>query len=243
MQIIGDYHTHTTYSHGKDNIEDNIKAAIDKGLRVIAITDHGYGHLGFGVKRHRFQEMREEIDALKIKYPQIDILLGVESNLLSIDGDLDLDDEIMPYFDILICGYHFGSSLKHWVKDAPLHLCNMLKGLHPYFYRQAEKFNTRALIGAMEKYPLFFISHPGAKGPIDVRAVARVAFKNNILLEINNSHGHLTVRDILLAKSENARFIINSDAHQSDKVGSFEESVKRAEAAGVTSAEVFNAMI
>jgi putative hydrolase len=243
MRILGDYHTHTTYSHGLGSIEDNVKAALEKGLKVIAITDHGFGHLGFGVKKYRFKDMRREIDALKSVYPQIDILLGVEANLLSIDGDLDLDDSILPYFDILICGYHFGSTLKNWWRDAPLHLCNMLKKVHPYFYEKAKQFNTRALIGAMDKYPLFFISHPGAKGPIDVKKVARKAFEKNVLLEINNSHGHLTVKDILLAKGENAKFIINSDAHHPSRVGTFELSLERAALSGLEAQDIFNASV
>lgn len=243
MRILGDYHTHTTYSHGHGSIEDNIKMALEKGLKVIAITDHGFGHLGFGVKKERFKDMRHEIDVLKPLYPQIEILLGVEANLLSIDGDLDIDDSILPYFDIVICGYHFGSTLKNWWRDSPLHLCNMLKNLHPYFYEQARKYNTRALIGAMEKYTLFFISHPGAKGPIDVKKVARKAFEKNVLLEINNAHGHLTVKDILLAKSENAKFIINSDAHHPSRVGTFDLALDRALQSGLDVQDIFNATI
>ncbi len=243
MQILGDYHTHTTFSHGLGSIEDNVKAALLKGLKVIAITDHGHGHLGFGVKKERFLEMRREIDALKPQYPAIEILLGVEANLLSLEGHLDLDESIMPYFDILICGYHFGSTLKHFRKDFPLHACNMLKNVHPYFFNRAREINTKALVGAMEKYPLFFISHPGAKGPIDVRELARAAFRKNVLLEINNSHGHLTLKDILLAKSENVKFIINSDAHQPSKVGCFELSIDRAITAGLEAKDIFNAKI
>lgn len=28
MEILGDYHTHTVFSHGHGSIEDNVKAAI-----------------------------------------------------------------------------------------------------------------------------------------------------------------------------------------------------------------------
>ncbi|WDC83585.1 PHP domain-containing protein [Caloramator sp. mosi_1] len=45
IKIIGDYHTHTIYSHGKGTIEDNVKAAINKGLKEIVISDHGPGHM------------------------------------------------------------------------------------------------------------------------------------------------------------------------------------------------------
>ncbi|MBF1138496.1 MAG: PHP domain-containing protein [[Eubacterium] sulci] len=46
-----DYHTHTTFSHGTGSIEDNVKVAISKGLKALAISDHGPGHLTYGVKR------------------------------------------------------------------------------------------------------------------------------------------------------------------------------------------------
>ena len=41
MKILDDYHTHTKYSHGVGTIEDNVKSAIKKNLKTIAITDHG----------------------------------------------------------------------------------------------------------------------------------------------------------------------------------------------------------
>ena len=44
-EMIFDYHTHTVFSHGKGTIEDNVKAAIDAGLKAVAISDHGPGHL------------------------------------------------------------------------------------------------------------------------------------------------------------------------------------------------------
>ena len=51
MEILGDYHTHTVFSHGHGSIEDNVKAAIKMGLKEIAITDHGFSHNSYGVRR------------------------------------------------------------------------------------------------------------------------------------------------------------------------------------------------
>ena len=92
MKILADYHTHTIYSHGKGTIEDNVKVAISKGIETIGISDHGYGHLTYGIKRDDILRMREEIDKLNEKYKnQINILLGVECNILDHKGNIDFD--------------------------------------------------------------------------------------------------------------------------------------------------------
>ena len=59
MNITVDYHTHTTYSHGKGSILDNALSAKERGLSEIAITDHGYGHHAFGIKQKKLPEMKE----------------------------------------------------------------------------------------------------------------------------------------------------------------------------------------
>ena len=45
LKVVADYHTHTIYSDGKGTIEQNVKSAIDKGLEIIGISDHGYKHM------------------------------------------------------------------------------------------------------------------------------------------------------------------------------------------------------
>lgn len=53
MRILSDYHTHTIYSHGKGTIEENVEAARKIGLKILAISDHGPGHMGFGIKKKK----------------------------------------------------------------------------------------------------------------------------------------------------------------------------------------------
>ena len=118
LKVVADYHTHTIYSDGKGTIEQNVKSAIDKGLEIIGISDHGYKHMGFGVKYNLFEKMRYEIDLMKEKYPQIKILLGVECNILDDRGNIDIDDKILRYFDYVMAGYHFGSMPTRWTSAA-----------------------------------------------------------------------------------------------------------------------------
>ena len=117
MKIFADYHTHTIYSHGKGTIRDNVEEARRKGLKEVAITDHGPGHIGFGVSHENLKKMRKEINAMRKEYPDIKILLGVEANIINVDGDLDVNEEDLKTIDILLAGFHNGAKPKTF-KDA-----------------------------------------------------------------------------------------------------------------------------
>ena len=65
MLLYGDYHTHTTYSrhnHGKGTVLENASVAANKGLKQIAITDHGFNHILFGLRRRKLAALRAECD-------------------------------------------------------------------------------------------------------------------------------------------------------------------------------------
>lgn len=82
--FLGDYHTHTVYSHGKGTVEDNVRAAIAAGLKQLAITDHGFRHLTYNVRRGDWPYIMGDVEAARQKYPQIDIFLGLETNFNSL---------------------------------------------------------------------------------------------------------------------------------------------------------------
>src|SRR5690554_1246203 len=107
-RMVYDIHTHTTFSHGKGTIEDNIKAAISRGLSCIGISDHGPGHVLYGVKRKDLPSMKNEIEGLKLKYKDIEILLGVEANIINPSGRLDVTSEDIKNLDYVLAGYHYG---------------------------------------------------------------------------------------------------------------------------------------
>ncbi|MDF2531288.1 MAG: hypothetical protein K0Q65_869, partial [Clostridia bacterium] len=106
IKLYADYHTHTIYSHGTGTIMDNVMSARSKGLTEIAITDHGIRHLTFAVKKKNIAIMRDEINRINEKCDGIKVLLGMECNIISSEGDIDMNDEIRKYLDILLVGYH-----------------------------------------------------------------------------------------------------------------------------------------
>lgn len=215
MQILADYHTHTIYSHGKGTIEDNVKVAISKGIKTIGISDHGYKHMAYGVKIKDIAKMREEIDKLNEKYKEINILLGMECNILDEKGNIDLNDKFSSYLDYIMAGYHFGSTPKS-IKSLINHCDNYLAKSE-----RAKEHNTNAIINAMKNNDIFIITHPGDKGDVYIEDIAKVAKNTDTRLEINSSHGFLNVKQIKEIKHIGNKFIIGSDAHIPQNVGDF----------------------
>ncbi|HAS73183.1 MAG TPA: histidinol-phosphatase [Clostridiales bacterium UBA8960] len=238
MVVVADYHMHTKLSgDSKNDLESIVLKAISIGLKEIAITDHGPAHSGFGVKKSEYVKLRSKIDQLNEKYPQINILLGLEANLLGTDGEIDIDSEMWEIIDWVNAGYHFGSNLS---KDFDLHLINLLSKFSKKYYKLAKANNTKSMVNAMRKNKINMLTHPGAKGPIDVDEVAKVAAEVGTLLEINNSHGHLTVEEIKIAMRYPVKFAVCSDAHNIENVGNVSGALDRAYIAGVDGSMIYN---
>jgi putative hydrolase len=239
--LTADYHTHTRYSHGKGTIEQNVLAARKLGLKKIAITDHGFNHIGIGMRIQNIGTMRKEIDGLREKYDDIEILFGVEANLISMDGDIDIPQEYIGDFDIILMGFH-KAVVPFSLRDGwRLFARNALYSVIPTGHCDRLRYdNTMAMIRAMERYPIHTITHPGAKIDIDTRLLAKNAVKHNVFLEINSSHGFMTVEYVKIAMEEGASFVINSDAHTPEQVGEMSRGVMIAKQAGVPSNRIAN---
>lgn len=235
MQLIGDYHTHTLYSHGGGSIRDNVEVAFNKGLKEIAICDHGPGHYLYGVKKEKLPIMREEIDRLNEEFmPKgLQILLGVEANLIGYDGSIDMNDNLIKLTDILLLGYHYGvipSSIKDFLG---MYIRNPISKVLPFRRKNLIELNTRAFIKAINNYPIDIITHPSSKAKLDIKTLAREAGKVGAALEINSKHSQLSIENIKIALKEDVEFVVNSDAHSPADVGNVEESLRRANIANL----------
>jgi putative hydrolase len=52
--------------------------------------------------------MRNIVNDMRRKYPNIEILLGVEANIVGLNGDIDVKDDEIHLYDVIYVGYHYG---------------------------------------------------------------------------------------------------------------------------------------
>lgn len=220
MILFGDYHTHTKYSrrnHGKGTVLENASVAQDKGLKQIAITDHGFNHFAYGVRRRDIPAVKEDILNAR-EVTGVDILLGVEANLISDAGDVDVEEQDFEFLDILLMGYHKLVKFIHKRDYFNFLLANKFGS--PYApSRERLNRNTTAFLKALDKYPIDVITHLNYGCPTDTLAVARLAKEKGTLIELNGKRINFTDQELLIMANEGVKFIVNSDAHSPDRVG------------------------
>lgn len=246
-RLISDYHTHSLYSrngHGKGTVRQNAERALNLGLKEIYITDHGPGHLFFGIKRRMIPIIRQEIDDLNEEYEgRLKIYFGVEANVIDYDGAIDIREEEMKYFDIINVGFHTGVSYRNLKSEILFRYLNPLSKWSTKLTDYMRRKNTDALIKIIEKYPIRIITHPGEKVNLDILSLAQACEKTGTLLEINGSHRHISVENIKIASQTNCRFSVGSDAHFPEGIGNAEGAFRRIEESGIDISRVENVEI
>lgn len=214
MRLLGDYHTHTTYTHGKSTIEENVKQAENLGLKEIAITEHSYkGHNH--IRQGDLEKMRDDINSIKDKY-RVKILLGIEANLISPNGDIDISDEELRGLDIVVLGFHRFTKVgvKNFFKFVLPNLLNKKPSK-----KQIER-NTEAYIHAMDKHRVNILAHPGYAGcEVDYVRLAEECAKRGIYIELNGKRINFSEEQFIAMAKTGVNFIIDSDAHRWQNIG------------------------
>lgn len=223
MRLVADLHTHSVASgHAYCTINEMAQAAADKGLKMIAITDHGPNMPG-GPHLYYFGNLRVVPPVIA----GVKTLKGIEANIVGLSGELDLPDRMLEKLDIVFAGFH----------------------THTGYEGDGVSENTRAMIGALENPYVDGIVHPGNPiFPVDIREVVAAAKDLGKLIEINNASLTVTrlesmencIRFAELAAEHGAMVVIGSDAHHTSLVGSFDSAIELVERAGVKSEYVLN---
>lgn len=219
MFLTADYHTHTPYSHGKNTVLENATAAKAKGLKELGITDHGFNHLLFGLKRKKLADLRAEIIEAE-KLTGVKVLMGMESNITSADGATDMKKEDLQYFDVYLCGIHEVLKFKRFSDFYNIFVKNY--SAYKFAKKPSDKVvanTTKIYIEAIKNNPIDILTHINYKCFCDLKEVAKCCADYGTYIEINTKKRHVSAEELNLMASTGVRFVIDSDAHSADRVG------------------------
>jgi putative hydrolase len=176
------------------------------------------------------------------RYPDVKVLVGAEAAVTGRDGRLELPRHIIDQLDLLIAGLH-PYYLPDSVGDAlKFTLPNLLVRLNRRLWAKMLNTNTKALVGAVYRYPVNFTSHPGLMMPVDLDELARACAARETCLEVNTGHNYNKEEIVHAAARWGARLVVNSDAHFPTSVGNLDEGAALLERLNFPAEMVINAV-
>lgn len=236
----GDFHTHGSFSHGKGSALENAREAQKKKLKSIAITEHGMFMLAGGLRARHFEKAKREIAEAHRQFPEVKIYFGIEANLLSPSGEIDIPDKFRNEFEMVLLGLHYfikGTKLKNIAQIVG-------KNFFRKFVRKRDalrRTNTEALVRAMHRYDIDALAHLGTSMPdYDLAAVAKAAEETDTCIELNNKHCSLSLKQLQFLAETNVKFLLNSDAHKPGDVGAVSVVAALAQKAGIRAENILN---
>jgi putative hydrolase len=226
MRLLADLHTHTVASgHAYSTVTELAASAAERGLELIAVTDHGPAIPG-GAHPWHFWNMK----VMPHEMSGVRLLTGCEANPVpDTENGIDLPDEILAALDFVAVGFH---PFTGWDEADPADV-------------------TAHMLRVLENPLVDMITHPGnAQFPVDMAEVSAAAAAHNVILELND---HSFAPDSARAGSSEreaefaaaayaagAPIAIGSDAHFHGNVGDFEQAIAAATAIGIPQDGVVN---
>jgi DNA polymerase (family 10) len=209
--VKGDLHCHTTWSDGRDTLEQMALAARARGYSYLAITDHPRGTLA---------EQNVDIDKLNEQLKPFRILKGIEVNI-RIDGSLSLPDDVLAERDWVIASLHAAFD-----RNPTERILAAMDNPHVDMigHLTARKINIR---GAAD----VDIARVVEKA-VDTGTFLEINSQPN-RLDLRDTHARM-------AGEAGVRIAVNTDAHQLSALEHLEMGVAQARRAWLTKDQVLN---
>jgi len=227
-QIKGALHNHSTWSDGRNTLEEIAAHVEELGLEYWAITDHSKSSFqanGLDAKRLREQlaEIKKLNEKIAARGSDFRLLTGSEVDILK--DKLDFDDEVLAELDVVVASLHVPSS--------------------------TEAENTKRILRAVENPHVHIIGHPTGRlllerepYPVNVHAVIDACAETGTWIELNCNpyRFDLDWRHWFYAKSKGVKCVINPDAHHNSHAGFLRLGAGLARKGWLTKEDVINTL-
>jgi DNA polymerase (family 10) len=225
-QIRGDLHMHTRESDGRATLEEMAAAARELGYEYVAITDHSKAlAMANGLDEKRAIAFAEQVREMDGSALGIRVFSGLECDIRR-DGSLDLDEEALAALDFVVASVH-----SHLNMESAEMTDRLLRALECKHVRALGHPTGRLLL---HRDPFAF----------DFEAIASVAARRNVFLEINASPERLDLTASLAraAKARGAKFVISTDAHHPKHLANMRYGVTMARRAWLERSDILNTL-
>lgn len=201
-----DIHIHSSFSDGLDSPRQIVEFAVSRGFDRICITDH--------VRRGTewLDVFFEEVWQLKDEFASsIEILSGVEANVLHISGHIDADVSRVSRADLIFAAFHGIPHRKGYMKRNEIRRCKA-EALENWF---------ESIKSVLSNQSVRVVAHPGSilrlngvEIPKYVKEeIAVLAGRSKTIFEHNLKYGVPDKEFLSLLRSEAVQILPGSDAH------------------------------
>ncbi len=216
-------HFHTTYSDGKNTLEEMLREAKKEGFLFASVCDHSRSAFyANGLSEDRVLQQKQEVMELASQ-TGLRIFHGIESDILQ-DGSLDYSQEVLSNFDFIVASVHSG-------------------------FQAEQNEMTKRIIKAVENPNTDLLGHPTgrlllSRDPykVDMIKIIEACAANKVALEINANPHRLDLdwRMIYYAREKGCLFAINPDAHSAGDISYIKYGVIIGRKGGLQCKEVIN---
>lgn len=202
MKIIADLHTHTlASSHAFSTITENCAVARERGIKVIALTDHAPL---MPDAPHEWHAANQSVLPQTIK--GVYVLKGIEADIMNTDGELDIPDYVIGKLQWIVASFH-----------------------GPVFPPMSADDHLKTIENVCKNPLVDAFGHLTARGyPFDYTKAAKLFSKYDKIVELNEaslrsgaSQKDAAVRLFNACKKEGVKIAVDSDAHYCERIGDF----------------------
>jgi DNA polymerase (family X) len=223
--IRGDLHMHTTETDGANTIREMADAALARGLKYIAITDHSKNlAMTNGMDDARALAHIQRIRQVDSEMgDRIRVLPGIEVDILA-EGELDLDDSTLAQMDIVVAS------------------------VHSRFDQPIEQMTDR-ILRALENPHTRILGHPTGRKvlkrdpyALHIDTILKRAAELGVAVEHNASPARADLNDLHLrvAKQHGCKITVNTDAHSTDELDQIRFGITQLRRAWLTKEDLIN---
>ena len=223
-QLRGTFHVHTTFSDGRNTVQEMLSAARQRGWEYVGISDHSkVAYYAGGLTEEKLKEQHAEIARHEKAVAPMRVFRGTEADILP-DGTMDYGPKVLATFDFVVASVHSQ-------------------------FQMNEEQMTERILRAMDDPTVTFIGHltgrkllSRAGYRVDYDRIFDKAAERGVMIEINGNPNRLDVdwRYLRRAADKGVMFSIHPDAHSVSEYNAVITGTWVARKGGLSPKQIFN---